>query len=714
MSYQDSIRQRARPHGFSRGRLFVVVIAFLFVGCPWALDNAYDPLRCTASCQQGELCYNGKCVVCLPDHLGDHTCVGEGFFGGTIKCSADGTLDTSGCTGGCGNQTINGDEQCDGPALGGLTCESLSYEGGTLSCQADCTYNTAKCAKHVLITVAAGQFAMGSPADEVCRAETETQHQVKLARSYSVMRNEVTIDQFKNVMGYVPEEPSKCEGVNCPVHGVTWSEAASYCNRLSSKESLNPCYSCSGTNAAVTCAEAPDYAGDAVFACDGYRLPTEAEWENAYRAGTTTSLHYGYLGTCEGGDTVLDAVAWYRHNSGDATHPVGTKWANDWGLYDMAGNVSEWCHDWAKDDLGPQPATNPWGEVTGTMRAIRGGSAFDESRFARAASRAQADPASRPKGTGFRCIRGVSGCGDSKIQAGEDCDGQQLDGKSCLGLGFSSGALGCKADCSFDTSNCALELVSVSAGTFTMGSPESELCRLSTETEHIVTLTHDFEIMPRETTQKSFVAAMGYNGAGSPECGLDCPVDYISWHQAAAYCNALSGLKGYAQCYSCAGDESSVRCSTLSAYEAAKIYDCEGFRLPTEAEWEFAYRAGAKTAFYNGPITSCSSSDINGDQIGWNYDNSGVKLQIGGQKTPNALGLYDLAGNVWEWCHDDHIDDLGSAAASDPVGVGNPAERTLRGGSYYFYVESTRAAFREGRDPVSWYYAAGVRCVRSK
>lgn len=150
----------------------------------------------------------------------------------------------------------------------------------------------------------------------------------------------------------------------------------------------------------------------------------------------------------------------------------------------------------------------------------------------------------------------------------------------------------------------------------------------------------------------------------------DCPVEYVNWNEAATYCNALSSQKGLDQCYTCTGSGPSVTCSEATAYSGIKIFDCPGYRLPTDAEWEYAYRAGSTTAFYpsdgnSGTITDCDN-DPNADKIGWyrynsavtyagceNLSSSGGDPCSGphpvGQKAPNAWGLYDMGGNVYEY-----------------------------------------------------------------
>jgi formylglycine-generating enzyme required for sulfatase activity len=168
---------------------------------------------------------------------------------------------------------------------------------------------------------------------------------------------------------------------------VNWYEAVEYCNRLSLKEGLTPAYRGSGD--AIVCD----------FNATGYRLPTEAEWEYAAKGGNKNFLSYEY----SGGNSV-DRVAWYSENSGNSTHPVGTKQANDLGLYDMSGNVYEWCWDWYGSYSGGSQS-NPVGASSGSDRVLRGGGWDDAVWFVRSAIRSLIPPSYRYANLGFRLVR---------------------------------------------------------------------------------------------------------------------------------------------------------------------------------------------------------------------------------------------------------------------------------------------------------------------
>ena len=249
--------------------------------------------------------------------------------------------------------------------------------------------------------------------------------------------------------------------------------------------------------------------------------------------------------------------------------------------------------------------------------------------------------------------------------------------------------------------------VSIPAGTFTMGSPESDNLAYDDEfPAHDVTLTRAFALQSTEVTQSQWESLMGNNPSSFGGCP-DCPVEEVNWYEALSYCNALSEQEGYESCYTLSGCSNSpgfdMECSNVEWVGL----DCTGYRLPTEAEWEYAYRAGTTSRWYCGDNESCV------DSIGWYLSNSG-KTHAVAQKTPNAWGLYDMAGNVWEWTWDWYASDYyATSPASDPTGPSMGSNRVFRGGSWSGGAWYLRAANRSINGPGSRIFILGFRPARS-
>jgi formylglycine-generating enzyme required for sulfatase activity len=251
-----------------------------------------------------------------------------------------------------------------------------------------------------MVLIPAGTFTMGSPTSEPGQWPDEVQHQVTLTKAMYVSTYEVKQSEWQAVMGW---NESSIQGGAKPVQTLTWYDAVSYCNQRSTDEGLTAAYAITGaiysgnhiTSATVTWNQA----------ANGYRLLTEAEWEYACRATSTTAFCNGGITNigCDPLDLNLDQVGWYCGNASNTSHDVGGKAANAWGLKDMHGNVWEWCWDWFEEYSGN--ATDPTGPASGSARVLRGGSWFVTAQTCRSADRAYFNPGGTIISLGLRLSR---------------------------------------------------------------------------------------------------------------------------------------------------------------------------------------------------------------------------------------------------------------------------------------------------------------------
>ena len=450
------------------------------------------------------------------------------------------------------------------------------------------------------VEIPAGSFTMGSPRDEDGRFEGEgPQREVTLSQGFGMGKYEVTQGQWEAVMGSNPSHFSNC-GARCPVDHVSWDDVQNFIVELNQREAGS------------------GYA---------YRLPTEAEWEYAARAGTS-GARYG----------ALDEIAWYSENSDSLARVggprrVGQKQANAWGLHDMLGNVWEWTGD-RFGDYRSGAVTDPTGPESGSYRVYRGGSWFTGARNARSAYRNGNAPGRRNISIGFRLVR---------------------------------------------TNATGMEFVRVTAGSFTMGSPVDEEGRLPDDgPPREVTISRDFWMGKYEVTQGEWVAVMGSNPSQFTDCGPRCPVEQVSWNDVPEFIRRLN-------------------------YGSAAAGRSARYRLPTEAEWEYAARAGTAGARY-GAL----------DEIAWYETNSGDRTHPVGRKRANAWGLHDMLGNVWEWTGDWYSEWPSGGVVTDPTGPETGAYRVTRGGSRYSDARQVRSAHRYVVSPRAQYYDSfGFRLVRT-
>ena len=223
------------------------------------------------------------------------------------------------------------------------------------------------------VSISGGEFQMGAPEDEVdSNADERPVHTVEISYSFEIMTTEVTQGAWEDLMGSIPPQEFG-EGSNYPVYNVSWQDCQDFITEINNLD--------------------PDYY---------YRLPTESEWEYCCRAGTSTGYYWG-----DGvGNFYYQFYGWFGYTSSGETHPVAEKRANSWGLYDMSGNVSEWCQDWSHFNYEGAPVNGEaWESPETADRIFRGGSHRSELASCRSAFRDPANPEVGHDDIGFRLVR---------------------------------------------------------------------------------------------------------------------------------------------------------------------------------------------------------------------------------------------------------------------------------------------------------------------
>jgi len=467
-----------------------------------------------------------------------------------------------------------------------------------------------------LVRIPAGRFSMGAATGD---PDEKPVHEVRFGQAFYLGRTEVTVRQFRafvEATGYKTDAEQVGWANTCPQPGlhpnergldwrrpgfelnddqpvvvVSWNDAMAFCRWLSVQTGRNVC------------------------------LPTEAQWEYAARAGGR-----------EGSPSRLDETAWYEGNASDCVHPVGTKRPNPWGLCDMQGNAWEWCLDVWRPNYGEaapdgQAATHDPVMPQAVWRyVLRGGSWFTPIRQLSPSYRARyLNHLSRPD-TGFRIALAIAATTDAAATAPVCVDARGQG--SCVYDRQKGRTI-------LEAHGARFEFARVPAGEFLMGGTDG-----IEKPVHKVRIGYDFEVGTTEVTIgqfRAFVQATGYPTDGEkvgvswsrgPDTDWqsedavdwcratrdqsdDHPAIFISWYDAMAFCHWLSAETG------------------------------QEIRLPSEAEWEHACRAGT-TGLYAGEL----------GEMGWYQYNACNRTHPVVQKQPNAWGLYDMHGNVWEWCLD--------------------------------------------------------------
>ncbi len=534
------------------------------------------------------------------------------------------------------------------------------------------------------VLIPAGSFMMGSPFDELERNPSECRHRVVISRPYYLQTTEVTQAQYRRIMGKNPSRFKGCD--QCPVEFILYDDAREFIRRLNAREKTNK-----------------------------YRLPTEAEWEYACRAGTTTPFYFG--ATISPNLANYNGHSVYGHGRKGVWRrrpiPVGYFAPNAWGLYDMHGNVSEWCSDWyGIRYYAHSPTRDPQGSMEVDHKVVRGGSWIAVPEALRSAARDDAPPEAESADRGFRVVlaltaRGVRPAPAALKRAVPAAKVRPGAGVAPAALKHCGKPTPARPAYPWDirplfafTNSIGMRFVLIPAGHFLMGSPPSEFHRkkqrvgpngrlktIDDEQQHRVMISRPFYMQVTEVTQAQYRAIMGKNPSFY-QCCDRCPVETVSWPEAREFIRRLNAREG-----------------------------TNKYRLPTEAEWEYACRAGTTTPFSFGSTISTRQANYLGK---WVYGRGWQDTYVAREKTmpvksfpPNPWGLYEMHGNVQEWCSDWYGTDYYRASPTvDPRGPSSGQFRVVRGGSFPAHPWQVRSAYRKRMEPTIRDDETGFRVVR--
>jgi len=476
---------------------------------------------------------------------------------------------------------------------------------------------------------------------------------VFLTRGYWLGKYEVTRSEWKQVMATEPwkvKENTKAED-DVPATWITWENVMEFCHKLTERERM---------------------AGRLPNGWE-YTLPTEGQWEGACRAGTETKFSFG------DDESMLGEHAWFADNATTAgekyAHRVGQKKPNALGLYDMHGNVREWCRDIYAQQLpgGRDP------EVTepSSSQVMRGGSFNDRAEWCQSRIRFRRDAWSRGYELGFRvaCLPATQ----SKPADLERAETRAADPMR----GSAPGAVR-------DDNGLKMKLVWCPPGEFTMGSPKSETNWAYGEDEVEVSLSQGFWLGKYEITRsewKQVMATEPWKGKFGMKDDDQFPATSVSWDDAVLCCQKL----------------------TEQERKASRLPLGWEYTLPTEAQWERACRAETETRF------SYGNDESKLGEYAWFAERAlRADEQYGrrvGQKKPNPWGLFDMHGNVCEWCRDFYAQRL--PGGRDPEVTEKGSGHVIRGGGWRVIAGNCRSASRSRNDPSFRDFDLGFRMALS-
>ena len=549
-----------------------------------------------------------------------------------------------------------------------------------------------------MVLIPAGSFIMGNTIGD---ADISNAAPVSANISAFYMdANLVTWAQWKGVYsyatnhGYTFVNPGAGKGDLHPVQTVDWYDVVKWCNARSERDGKPPVYYTDpGLTVVYRSGEVAPYAN---WSAKGYRLPTEAEWEKAARGGLVGQrFPWGNL-ISQTNANYDGATATYAYDLGPngynpigsiggtspATSPVGSFAPNGYGLYDMAGNLWQWCWDRYGTPYAGGP--DPRGVSTGSDRVLRGGGWMNVALASRTAYRLIGCPGCRDSDAGFRCI----------LPADPSTNGMVLIPGGAFTMGNTVG--------DSDIKNADPVQVHISA--------------LYMDTT-VVTVSQWQEVLAYATNH-GYVFVTSYSGRGA-----SYPVDRVGWTDVVKWCNARSERAGLVPVYY--SDPGLTQVYRRDGPGPFANWSVKGYRLPTEAEWEKAARGGLeRKRFPWGDTISQSDASYYGSTASFGYDlgpngynpvgylgGASPGISPVGSFTPNGYGLYDMAGNIWQWCWDWF--GMPYTGGVDPRGPAEGFYRVLRGGSWSYFASNCRVGCRFSYDPIVNNIDYGFRTVLS-
>jgi formylglycine-generating enzyme required for sulfatase activity len=555
----------------------------------------------------------------------------------------------------------------------------------------------------LLWRVKSGEFVMGSNDGD---ADEKPPHRVRINRDFYLGIHEVNQREFRAVKG---KNPSQFKGDELPVDSVGWIDSDDFCRRLTEIDRVEGRIPSQGWT---------------------YRLPTEAEWEFAARAGSSSKFAHGTS------ENQLKDYAWYGKNSGGKPHPCGVKKPNAWGFYDLSGNVWEWCLDWYDPNYYGQiagPVVNDPVNLTPTAGRARRGGSWNIATNVCVANRDRGLTGDKSGDLAFRVALAQTVAelgGDTTVVEVElppkpsSTPPKPVIAKSERPETVHSEKPANDLDKLISTST-GMEFALIPAGEFMMGSsdadvqtyikadPNFKVAYANGEgPKHRVKITQPFYMASHEVTQAQYQQVVSRNpscfaktGSGSAKVSAmetsRFPVENVSWFDAVEFCIKLSAMDNRSPSYLL----TNIKRSSGSITSAiVTILNGDGYRLPTEAEWEYVCRAKSTTPFHFGSQVNGEEANVNGN---FPFGTTSKGPYLARTTTvcsyqANAFGLYDMHGNVWEWCQDWHSSDYyAKRAEHNPAGPLTGSLRVRRGGGWIDNAQYARAAYRsilpEGR-----------------